>query len=1654
MQNAIWELCDDWQIKDYGLSTDYTYLPVDFANNGRMGFVKKNYSGMSTEGVVMKSDGMYDTDRFDILTWNEYYNLRGELKLSSGGEGVPGWDDMFGRDGGGTAPNDFSVLDINGDGLPDMVDGAKGIYYLNTGLGGYVYNSFGGRTEMRDLNGDGLCDMVVYNRQEKTVSVMMTRPGETSIPEVLLRGYKCADRIWCYDFDNDGDVDILVPINSTSNTSFLVFYSNDGKGGFTQSDNWVEGNLTFHDCLDIDADGVYEILAECNDSGTKELRAYKIPGPNISDKYTVVYNQLGTPVNIDNSGVTYLAVNSSKAEFIKFSDNINQRPSAPGKPTFVFMPETNLLKVNWSAATDKETPQADLTYEIRVGTAPGLDDVVAANALPDGRRRNIMQGANGHLRYRTFDVSSWPVGKYYISVQAVDPNMLGSTFSEYAVFDKKVCGARFSIDAPATPGAGDLIRVRLDGVAVPSVTYTWDFGGAEIVEQSADLAICTIRYHVGGDKTISLTATARDGSVGVPVSRQIHILPASVGSDDSYYNLTGVFDLDADGSEEYYDNGKKFYEQDSEGNITAIRKLYNSGLPDMFGYFTAVDVNRDGLLDIFNHTDGYTGRGRVITNNGNKNLTFGEELSLYRSYQFHEMIYCDFDNDGCLEMVHTAGDVYLKFSDDMTQCSKHQLNVKEYFKERDRIKSIYDFNGDGLMDIHVGSTVDDHYICYNNGDMTFSKGEVLQRNKDGVAPTLIGDFDGDGKYDILYNGYVYGFGVSTYKEYIEIAYGNGHTVDIQCPDGTPFGESGQTFDFDNNGCMDFVTRVNDGNNGLVVIFTYPDNTYTIESCNISFTDDKSASRPDVIYHSHAGYVCQGANRIDNVANTRPSAPAGLRAGVDGAFVNIEWNPASDAETPQKALRYNISLRYKDKEGAGAYILSPMNFGRDGVSVPSGHRLLTAPRIKVPISSLPAGEYEVKVQTVDGMAVTGNFSQPYCFTVSEHAMIEAPMSAMVSTPVRVKVSGNVANPILDFGADAHLSEVETGVYDVSWDSEGVKDLMVNGTKYASLYVHPYPDADFMLPEDILAGATVNIDCNTASSGNWVLEDESGQAVGLDMSDLVKNVAVTDTTVTFTLMGDKGFTLRHVISESYGSVAAEHECVIAGDNAVPAIASVDIDEVTNSYAISWDVGAVPSQVTGVEIYRETSRINVYEKIGDAPISSGVFIDQRSNPAVKAERYRMSWVLPYGISALSEAHQPMHLQLNQGLNGAVNLMWSKYEGREVESYVILGGDTPQTLEVEAAVSGHVTSYSAVSPKGYYAVGIRLSDAMKASASRSYASDKGLILSNVAMTSEASQPVLATAISIAPTGGKAEIDIAKSVNLQLRSVLVPAGVTFADVDWCVTRGETLASISEDGMVTAFDTGGITVTATTRDGSGLSASIDIEIVNVGVPLTYFAFSKWPTGHKLEVGQTFRYEIKDVKPADATELPYWEVSNPEVASVTQDGLVTALAPGQTDIYVRSRMNPELFISLGLHVEGPVVKVERIEITPDEIVAMPGSEVHIEAKIYPENATDKRLVWEVYPYKSQVARVTSNGLVTIMADGEATVLVYSADDSSIVAMARVIGSSGIDAVFADEKCHDVYNINGVLLLHDASIDDLGRLPAGVYIIGGRKILLAK
>ena len=99
----------------------------------------------------------------------------------------------------------------------------------------------------------------------------------------------------------------------------------------------------------------------------------------------------------------------------------------------------------------------------------------------------------------------------------------------------------------------------------------------------------------------------------------------------------------------------------------------------------------------------------------------------------------------------------------------------------------------------------------------------------------------------------------------------------------------------------------------------------------------------------------------------------------------------------------------------------------------------------------------------------------------------------------------------------------------------------------------------------------------------------------------------------------------------------------------------------------------------IYKENPTTGSFDllTVQDASGVLSVYSDVNSNAGVTSSRYAISVIDSCGNeSELSLPHETMHLTINEGINGEVNLIWDGYEGIPVVTYEIWRGSSPKQM------------------------------------------------------------------------------------------------------------------------------------------------------------------------------------------------------------------------------------------------------------------------------------------------------------------------------------------------------------------------------------------
>ncbi|MDE6338298.1 MAG: Ig-like domain-containing protein, partial [Muribaculaceae bacterium] len=276
---------------------------------------------------------------------------------------------------------------------------------------------------------------------------------------------------------------------------------------------------------------------------------------------------------------------------------------------------------------------------------------------------------------------------------------------------------------------------------------------------------------------------------------------------------------------------------------------------------------------------------------------------------------------------------------------------------------------------------------------------------------------------------------------------------------------------------------------------------------------------------------------------------------------------------------------------------------------------------------------------------------------------------------------------------------------------------------------------------------------------------------------------------------------------------------------------------------------------------------------------------------------------------------------------------------------------------------------------------------------------------------------------------------SFSLTATVLPENATDKSISW-TSSDPNVATVDENGNVTAVNVGECTVTASAADGLGVSATCKVTVLPCLVESIDLNYSEWNgrPGESLLISAT-------VSPDNATDRTVaWNSSDPEVAIVDEFGLVTTVKPGTTIITATTANG----LTATCEVTVLPILVESITLTPSEIQGVIGVPFTIKATVLPDNASEPKIEWK--SSDPTVATVNQVGYVEILKEGSCRIIAHATDGSDVSAECFITGVSGIESIFADGSDHIyVYTPGGILIKKDCSSDDLKNLVPGIYIL---------
>lgn len=1263
--------------------------------------------------------------------------------------------------------------DLNGDGLVDFVLG-KYIYY-NLGNDKFFLSPHVGTIYPADFNGDGLLDYIDFGNGN--VDLYLTQTDGKLAEKKTIFTNEAMQNAFFGDFDKDGDVDILLFI-PTSDATYTVFFRNDGNGVFKKKESYIDGKYTSFECKDYDADGLYEVLVtntdaqkdyllKCNKNFTTDL----VELPEGLNKILADFNHDG--VTEINSCRSYIPLANAKK---------NTCPEKMSKPIAVLQPEDGKLKITWKQGKDAQTSSCDLTYELRIGTAPGKGDILFGHALADGTRRNLMDGSMGRSLKYLFDASYLTEGKYYIAVQAVDAGNMGGEWSDELVYEHQQVAVPVIMPIPSTYCTADTIALRVQN-SRKDATYTWNIPHGKVISASGNNGNVNVVFDKAGELSIGVQM-AYNGHVYKSQDVSFLLAPAKEPILNMPNNKDLFLDMDQDGNVEIKNGLGNFVKLDATKEYSSIKKSWNADLSSARDCLV-FDFNKDGYPDIY--MSGLQ-KGNTFINSGEQDCDFEYFTKTYANIGDYGDIVYDIENDGFFE---------------------HQ--------KRSSFGYYNDFNRDGFWDKRGSSDDGKYEIAFGptyNSQKLFYKFEERLGSFDGFA-----DFNNDGYLDGWYMTGQYKGEVSR----VVIVKGKPieewpctETIEISISGSEP-----RIIDIDNNGYLDFVFYSQYGGHAILM-----DKDFGYKIVNITqscYCTDQYYERAWLPLTRNA----YPAGLLSNIKNEAPKAPQYVSAQQTEEGLLLKWADAEDDHTPAVQMRYNVSVKRKNKKVGeeNAFLISPLNGLSDESAICSNVAYRKATQMLIPKATLTNGEtLEVQVQSIDLMGEHSPMTKSVEVTINNDGYIkvkDSHVTASLGTVVSF-VGTKGTSYSIDGGEGATIKkDYGKGEYLVAWNTPGTKKvtITVDGKAYSTnIIAHDFADLTLDFPAKVLRNTPITVKVPKGFSQYSPID------YGFKAADnYVVNYEKGDSTATFTFK-NSGEAKVCAFCKFDNSELSKENNVNVIDASIPAAKISEVIGDGTNYRISWQP-ATNAEIAKVEICRETNRMNQYEVLATVDMNVGTYLDETSDNRIQAHRYRIRYIASNEVqtSAYSTPHNPLHVMINQCGSG-YNLMWNAYEGMNVESYTILRGTSEDSLQPIEYVAGSQQSYTdltANAGKYYYAVAFTPASGSTYAKSRAARASHG-IRSNIISTEEALPATLATSIAINCVESNNSLTNTQQT-IHLYGVVLPTYSTYSRVSWSVVRNDDLASISNNGVLTAKGGRGlVTVRATTLDGSNLYVDYDV----------------------------------------------------------------------------------------------------------------------------------------------------------------------------------------------------------------------------------------
>ena len=242
---------------------------------------------------------------------------------------------------------------------------------------------------------------------------------------------------------------------------------------------------------------------------------------------------------------------------------------------------------------------------------------------------------------------------------------------------------------------------------------------------------------------------------------------------------------------------------------------------------------------------------------------------------------------------------------------------------------------------------------------------------------------------------------------------------------------------------------------------------------------------------------------------------------------------------------------------------------------------------------------------------------------------------------------------------------------------------------------------------------------------------------------------------------------------------------------------------------------------------------------------------------------------------------------------------------------------------------------------------------------------------------PVAVTGVAL----NKTSTSIEAGQSEQLTATVEPANADDPSVTWS-SSNTAVATVDQNGNVSAIAAGTTTITVTTTDGNK-TASCAVTVTAPAAPIEVNSISlKSATTISIGASETLTVTYDPVD-ANTNKALTWSSSNTSVATVDENGKVTGVAAGTATITATTANGKTATCTVTVQA----VAVTGVTLSKTSVSLQIGGTETLTATIAPADATNKNVTWE--SSNTAVATV-NNGQVKGIAAGSATITVKTVD----------------------------------------------------------------